>query len=97
MPLNTNPDYRLLHPMKYGELNTHDYSSIQQVIGDLQVIWTDSIKSELEIEDKDFRVSFIPLPSFYNLSIAWLLSILTDLGTSELQCNFGDTGCLQSS
>jgi hypothetical protein len=43
--------------MKYGELNTHDYSSIQQVIGDLQVIWTESIRSELDIEDKDFRVS----------------------------------------
>lgn len=59
LPLNTNPDYRLLYPMKYGEVNTHDYSSIQQVVGDLQVIWTDSIKSELEIEDKDFRVSLI--------------------------------------
>jgi hypothetical protein len=43
--------------MKYGELNTHDYSSIQQVIGDLQVIWTESIRSELDIEDKDFLVS----------------------------------------
>jgi actin-related protein 8 len=57
LPLNTHPDYRLLYPMRDGELNNRDYSSFQAVIGDLQVIWTESIKSELEIEDKDFRVS----------------------------------------
>ncbi|KAM3578630.1 Actin-like protein arp8 [Umbelopsis sp. WA50703] len=68
LPLNSNPGYRLLHPMKYGELNTHDYSSIQQVIGDLQVIWTESIRSELDIEDKDFRNynAILVIPDVYN-------------------------------
>jgi actin-related protein 8 len=43
--------------MQYGQLNSVDYSSLQEVVGDLQVIWTESIQSELEIEDADFRVS----------------------------------------
>jgi actin-related protein 8 len=59
--MNANPDYRLFYPMRYGQLNTSDYASIQQVVGDLQVIWTESIKTELEIEDADFRVRYLPL------------------------------------
>jgi hypothetical protein len=46
--------------MLNGELNNRDYPSIEAVLGDLQVIWTESIKSELEIEDTDFRVGIFP-------------------------------------
>jgi actin-related protein 8 len=58
--MNANPDYRLFYPMRYGHLNTSDYASIQQAVGDLQIIWTESIKTELEIEDADFRVCYLP-------------------------------------
>lgn len=43
--------------MQYGQLNSIDYTSLQEVVGDLQAIWTESIQSELEIEETDFKVS----------------------------------------
>jgi hypothetical protein len=43
--------------MQYGQLNSVDYTSLQEVVGDLQAIWTESIQSELEIEEAEFKVS----------------------------------------
>jgi actin-related protein 8 len=37
-------------------LNNQDYSSINQVLGDLEAIWTDAISTEMEIEKADFKV-----------------------------------------
>jgi len=68
LPLDTNPDYRLLYPIRNGQLNSRDYASIQEVMGDLQIIWTESIKSELEIEESDFRNynAILVIPDIYN-------------------------------
>ncbi|KAI8148388.1 hypothetical protein BJV82DRAFT_591965 [Fennellomyces sp. T-0311] len=55
LPIADNPEYRLMYPWKYGTLNSQDYESVEAVLGDLQAIWTETIRSELDIEEKTFE------------------------------------------
>lgn len=55
LPISKYPEYRLFYPWKHGTLNCQDYDSIEAVLGDLQTIWTDTIRSELEIEEASFQ------------------------------------------
>ncbi|CAO3659418.1 unnamed protein product [Umbelopsis ramanniana] len=68
LPLDANPDYGLFYPMQYGQLNSVDYTSLQEVVGDLQAIWTESIQSELEIEEAEFKNfnAILVIPDVYN-------------------------------
>lgn len=56
LPIDKHPEYQLFYPWKHGSLNHQDYDSIEAVLGDLQTIWTETIRSELDIEDKTFEV-----------------------------------------
>lgn len=56
-PISKDSAYRISYPWKYGTLNNQDYSSINQVLGDLEAIWTETIINDLEIERADFKVS----------------------------------------
>ncbi|KAI9028212.1 hypothetical protein CLU79DRAFT_832623 [Phycomyces nitens] len=55
LPMTENSDYKLFYPWKHGTLNNQDYTSLQAVMSDLQTIWTDTINTELEIEEKQFE------------------------------------------
>ncbi|CDH56692.1 chromatin remodeling complex subunit [Lichtheimia corymbifera JMRC:FSU:9682] len=55
LPIDKHPEYQLFYPWKHGSLNHQDYDSIEAVLGDLQTIWTETIRSELDIEDKTFE------------------------------------------
>ncbi|ORY96639.1 hypothetical protein BCR43DRAFT_524696 [Syncephalastrum racemosum] len=55
LPLSQYPKYSLMYPWKNGTLNAHDYKSIQEVLGDLQTIWTETIRNELEIDETTFE------------------------------------------
>ncbi|KAI7884089.1 actin-like ATPase domain-containing protein [Lichtheimia hyalospora FSU 10163] len=55
LPSDKHPEYQLFYPWKHGSLNHQDYDSIEAVLGDLQTIWTETIRSELDIEDKTFE------------------------------------------
>lgn len=57
LPINEDSPYRLFYPWKYGTLNNQDYTSVNAILGDLQVIWTEAIKTELGIEEADFKAS----------------------------------------
>lgn len=48
-----------MYPWKNGTLNVHDYKSIQEVLGDLQTIWTETIRNELEIDEITFEVVYL--------------------------------------
>ncbi|KAK9723389.1 actin-like protein arp8 [Basidiobolus ranarum] len=49
-----HPDYRLTYPVQNGSFNTSDYTSIQEVVADIRVIWRMAIEEELKIEAKEF-------------------------------------------
>ncbi|KAI7905787.1 uncharacterized protein BX663DRAFT_500910 [Cokeromyces recurvatus] len=55
VPIADNSEYRINYPWKYGTINNQDYNSINEVLEDLEVIWTESIVNELEIERNDFK------------------------------------------
>ncbi|KAI7864747.1 hypothetical protein BDF14DRAFT_1831607 [Spinellus fusiger] len=55
LPMEDNSDYRLFYPWKHGALNNQDHVSLQAVMSDLQTIWTEMIRTELDIEEKDFE------------------------------------------
>lgn len=56
LPSSALTRYRLLYPMRHGTLNCQDYDSLHEVLGDLETIWTEAIREELEIEKKELRV-----------------------------------------
>lgn len=55
LPISKYPQYRLSYPWKHGTLNCQDYDSVEAVLADLQTIWTDTIRSELKVEDTNFE------------------------------------------
>ncbi|ORY04623.1 actin-like ATPase domain-containing protein [Basidiobolus meristosporus CBS 931.73] len=48
------PNYRLTYPIQNGAFNTHDYTSVKEVVADLEAIWRMAIEEELEIAAKEF-------------------------------------------
>ncbi|KAI9485473.1 MAG: hypothetical protein EXX96DRAFT_473196 [Benjaminiella poitrasii] len=55
VPISDNSEYRINYPWKYGTINNQDYSSLNEVLEDLEAIWTETIMNELEIERNDFK------------------------------------------
>ncbi|KAI9496327.1 hypothetical protein BDB00DRAFT_869624 [Zychaea mexicana] len=68
LPIADNPEYRLLYPWKYGTLNSQDYDSVEEVLGDLQAIWTETIRAELDIEETSFEDynAVLVIPDLFN-------------------------------
>ncbi|OBZ83100.1 putative actin-related protein 8 [Choanephora cucurbitarum] len=50
VPMAKDTPYYIRYPWKYGTLNNQDYSSMQAVLNDLEIIWTESIVDLLEID-----------------------------------------------
>lgn len=44
--------------MSGGTYNYRDYSSRQEALADIEALWTLTMKDELGIDRKDFRVSY---------------------------------------
>ncbi|KAG0173952.1 actin-like protein arp8 [Apophysomyces sp. BC1034] len=65
LPISENSDYRLFYPWKHGTLNNQDYRSLQAVIGDLQAIWTETIRNELEIDNLSNYNAVLVVPDLY--------------------------------
>ncbi|RUS20029.1 hypothetical protein BC937DRAFT_86544 [Endogone sp. FLAS-F59071] len=68
LPSSALTRYRLLYPMRHGTLNCQDYDSLLEVLGDLETIWTEAIREELEIEKKELREcnAVLVIPDTYN-------------------------------
>ncbi|KAJ1920954.1 actin-like protein arp8 [Mycoemilia scoparia] len=45
--------YIVRYPMQYGFANIGDYQSLEEILGDLQTIWTEVLRIELGVESKD--------------------------------------------
>ncbi|KAI8380553.1 hypothetical protein EDC96DRAFT_491369 [Choanephora cucurbitarum] len=50
VPMAKDTPYYIRYPWKYGTLNNQDYPSMQAVLNDLEIIWTESIVDLLEID-----------------------------------------------
>ena len=56
VPMAKDTPYYIRYPWKYGTLNNQDYSSMQAVLNDLEIIWTESIVDLLEIDKAAMKV-----------------------------------------
>ncbi|ORX56811.1 actin-like ATPase domain-containing protein [Hesseltinella vesiculosa] len=52
LPLDgsSQSSYQFFYPWKHGALNRQDYTSIQAVLGDLETIWMETIRTNLGVE-----------------------------------------------
>ncbi|GAN02862.1 actin-like ATPase domain-containing protein [Mucor ambiguus] len=55
VPVSKNSLYSVRYPWKNGTLNNQDYASVNEVLSDLEAIWTDVIVNDLEVERSDFK------------------------------------------
>ncbi|GBB85001.1 hypothetical protein RclHR1_11590005 [Rhizophagus clarus] len=71
--------FKLFYPIQHGEFNTRDYDSIKAIVGDLETIWTESIREKLGISRKNFRnySVILVIPDVYNR--LYVLEIITML------------------
>ncbi|KAI8992369.1 hypothetical protein BDB01DRAFT_778238 [Pilobolus umbonatus] len=79
LPISKDSEYRVFYPWKHGTLNNQDYDSINQVLGDIEAIWTETIVNELEVdrtEFKDYNVVLV-IPDMFNHS--YLCELMTVL------------------
>ncbi len=53
---DSDDSFKLFYPIQHGEFNTRDYDSMKAIIGDLETIWTESIREELGISRRNFKV-----------------------------------------
>ncbi|KAL1918111.1 uncharacterized protein VTP21DRAFT_3377 [Calcarisporiella thermophila] len=71
--------YKLVYPFKHGGFNEHDYDSVKALIADVETIWTEAIKEELEIDPKDLKKcnAVLVIPDLYNKSyVCELITLL---------------------
>jgi actin-related protein 8 len=54
IPLNPSP-YQLRWPLKRQRFNDDFYTSRQELLSDIEVIWQEAILNELEIERADWK------------------------------------------
>lgn len=54
-------NYVVRYPMRKRTLNSRDYDSLKEVLGDLEVIWAESVKKELGVEARDFPKHYVIL------------------------------------
>ncbi|ANB12697.1 Arp8p [Sugiyamaella lignohabitans] len=55
IPPKSDPKYKLFWPIRHGSFNEQDYTSPQQVLGDLAIILVESLEKELEISTSQFQ------------------------------------------
>ncbi|OAD05586.1 hypothetical protein MUCCIDRAFT_140793, partial [Mucor lusitanicus CBS 277.49] len=55
VPVRKNSLYSVRYPWKNGTLNNQDYTSVNEVLSDLEAIWTDVIVNDLEVERSDIK------------------------------------------
>ncbi|KAJ3081334.1 actin-like protein arp8, partial [Quaeritorhiza haematococci] len=82
--------YRMFHPLQHGLPNTQDYKTLQACMGDLQVIWSQAIETELNIPEKEFSKHNVVLiiPDLFNKkTVREMVSLLLrDMGFRGLVC-----------
>ncbi|KAJ2663544.1 actin-like protein arp8 [Coemansia sp. RSA 1200] len=56
------------HPIRNGYLNVEDYASIEEVLGDIETIWTTAIRTELGINRRDLGAfgAVLVIPDMFN-------------------------------
>ncbi|ORX43767.1 actin-like ATPase domain-containing protein [Piromyces finnis] len=52
---DSDSQYRLLFPIKYGSFNLEDYDNLRVVLGDIERIWTYAIVNELNVKRSEFK------------------------------------------
>ncbi|KAK4519550.1 uncharacterized protein ATC70_009786 [Mucor velutinosus] len=55
VPVSKNSLYSVRYPWKNGTLNNQDYTSVNEVLSDLEAIWSDVIVNDLEVERSEFK------------------------------------------
>ncbi|RIA87494.1 hypothetical protein C1645_777233 [Glomus cerebriforme] len=60
--------FKVFYPIQHGEFNTRDYDSMKAIVGDLETIWTESIREKLEISRRNFKnySVILVIPDVYN-------------------------------
>lgn len=51
-----NMGYAIKYPIYSNSFNTRDYSSLQAILNDLEVIWKTTLQEKLNIEEKALKV-----------------------------------------
>lgn len=47
--------YHLLRPIVHGTINTKDYNNISQWISDIEIIWSEALRGELGVEQREWK------------------------------------------
>ncbi|KAJ1666463.1 actin-like protein arp8 [Coemansia sp. RSA 1813] len=61
-------DFIIRYPIRNGYLNVEDYEGIEEVLGDIETIWTTAIQTELGINRRDLKAfgAVLVIPDLYN-------------------------------
>ncbi|OZJ05784.1 hypothetical protein BZG36_01294 [Bifiguratus adelaidae] len=68
VPLKDQAEWPLRYPIRNGTFNSQDYATPSEVIGDIETIWTQTLKEEFEInfsDLKDYNVALV-IPDLFN-------------------------------
>jgi actin-related protein 8 len=71
--------YRVRWPLVHKGLNTVDYASLQEAMGDLTSLWREAIRTELHIVLKEFRNYYVVLvipDEFHRNAVAAMVDVL---------------------
>lgn len=87
IPPNSNPRYLLRWPIQHGLFNERDYTTAQQVLGDISLILITALETELEITFKDYNaynVVFI-IPDLYDKNyVSHMIELLLEMGFANV-------------
>ncbi|KAI9506657.1 actin-like protein arp8 [Coemansia spiralis] len=61
-------DFVIRYPIRNGYINVEDYASIEEVLGDIETIWTSAINTELGISKRNLKKfgAVLVIPDLYN-------------------------------
>ncbi|KAJ1903735.1 actin-like protein arp8, partial [Coemansia sp. IMI 209127] len=61
-------DFIVRYPIRNGYLNVEDYQSIEEVLGDIETIWTSAMQTELGIDRRSLQRfgAVLVIPDLYN-------------------------------
>ncbi|KAI8079084.1 uncharacterized protein B0P05DRAFT_470427 [Gilbertella persicaria] len=77
VPMHQDTPYYTRYPWKNGTLNNQEYESMQAVLSDLEVIWTESIVQHLDMDKADIKNCHAALVIPDMLDHSYLCAILT--------------------
>lgn len=93
IPPDSSPKYKLRWPIQHGLFNEEDYSSPQEILGDISLILMDALEEELQITFKsfpDYKVVFI-IPDLYDRNyVVNIIQLLFEMGFSNV-CIFQES------